>query len=268
LVLVLVLPLASLYTAGSAWLLAEVVQGDSPLRLIQFALLAGFVIAAFIFANFTISLRAVTILEGDFELPGAAEVSKQLEAERYDPSRRLEKFYSEHPDVMETIRSRTGQELHPTIAIRSGYVDHVRDLYLRSFLTLGALLAFLMVLSLAVQWPLALAFSSWSEGRIDDWTIRMMAGMPLIPLALIGALTLGFYVLSHLKKLRSLLVTALLLALIPLLITYTLKGSTDEAALLSAVITAAIGALADAIAQLVKEKPGATLTGSASEANG
>jgi hypothetical protein len=90
----------------------------------------------------------------------------------------------------------------------------------------------------------------------------MLAGVPLIPLALMGSLTLGFYVISRFKKLWSLLVTAVILAMIPLLITYTFKGSPDKAALLSAVITAVIGALSEAVAQLIKEKPGVTSSAS------
>jgi hypothetical protein len=258
----LTLPLASIYTAGSAWLLAQVAQGSSPLRLIQFALLTGFVIAALIFANFTTSLRAVKIVGDDYLPPGAQEAVESLRKEGFDPYRTNQDIDAQYPDLKEIIRPRIGQELYPQMEVQPGYVNHVRGLFSRYFLLHGVMTVALLILCLGAQWPLALAFSSWTDDRVNDWTIRMLEGVPLIPLALMGSLTLGFYVISRFKKLWSLLVTAVILAMIPLLITYVFKGSPDKAALLSAVITAVIGALSDAVAQLVKEKPGVTSSAS------
>jgi hypothetical protein len=252
-VLKLVMPLSLIYAAGTFWFLDDAAQGRSPLRLVQFALLAGLVIALVIFINYTASLRSITII-GNNELPILKDAQLSMDAETRATFRLIAE--SEHvTELIAEIEPYTGKEYYPKITIKKGYIRSIRDEFARDFLLAGSLMAALLILLLLVQWPLARVYSDWAASQVDAWTVKMIIGAALLPAALVVALMLGFAVLARLNRLVGVLATTLILAVVPPLITYAVRGSVGNTVLLSSLVTAAIGAISSAVAELIRHEP-------------
>jgi hypothetical protein len=250
----LVIPLSLLYTAGAFWFLDKVARGKSPLHLVQFALAAGFVIAFVIFINYTVSLRAG-------ELPGKEQTGAlrdDLLASADDETRAAAKEVedsTQDPELDSELESYAGKKFYPVISMKPGYIQGIRNAFGRDFLISGCFVVLSLELLLLIQWPIAHVLSHWTGPQVEAWTIKMLVGTALIPIALIVALSLGFMVLSRFRKAAGVLTTGLLLAVVPPVITYAFHGSVGNVVLISSVVTAAIGVLPSAIAELIKQKP-------------
>jgi hypothetical protein len=250
----LVVPLSVLYIAGSFWLLDSAAQGKSPLHLAQFALLGGLVIASIIFINFTESLRIGWLLNKDETGQLKEELLSSSSEEERAAWRELED--AERDTELEAeLEIHGGREFYPVISMKPGYITGIRNEFVHDFLILGCFNALILALLLLIQWPIARALSPWTSTQTDAWTIKMLLGTALIPMVLIASLSLGFMVLARLRKFAGILATGLLLAVVPPVLTYAIHGSVGNVVLISSVVTAAIGVLPSAIAELVKQKP-------------
>jgi len=263
-VIKVVAPLSMIYVTGAFWLLAGVANGRNPLRLVQFALLAGVVISFIIFINYTKSLQIFQILGRDEAQDAAkilgldeAHLSKgtPANAEMLAVARQIQEATPPDPELEDAIKRYAGKEFYPTITIRPGYIDAIRNEFSRDFLVLGSVRGALLALVLLAQWPIAIVFSHWSSAQLDAWSMKMLVGTVLIPVALVTALGIGFLILSRFRRFAGVLLTGLLLAVVPPLLTYALRGSVGATVLISSIVTAAIGVLPSAIAEVMKQKP-------------
>ncbi|MDX2938163.1 hypothetical protein [Streptomyces ipomoeae] len=248
----LVAPLALVYWGVAVWLMADVIHGDSPLLLVQFALGAGFVTALLIFASFTALLRKIHILTED-EISLLFEEWKEGMDPKIDPSEIRRHVEDEDRDLAKEVKSFQGMEIYPDIDPKSGYVETIRNFFMRASMGPGLWNSIVIIFLTLSQWPIALTFSPWSNDEISEWSLKMIAGAFLIPLAFIAAQSLGFLIVSKFHQLSGILATSLLLAAIPPVITYTLTGSVGKETIWSAVATAIVGAIASAIADTVKK---------------
>jgi hypothetical protein len=253
-VMQLVAPLSSLYAVGTFWFLADVADGRSPLPLVQFAFVGGFVIALLIFINYTVSLRVLKIL-GNERIPALDKALQQgTDAETYAAARRIEDSLRDSK-LVDELELHGGEEVYPAITIRPGYIEGIRNEFSRDFLVSGFIDVTVLIVLLLMQWPLARVLSHWPASQVDVWTIKMIVGTALIPMALVTTLMFGFVVLSRFNRLAGVLATGVLLAVVPPLITYALRGSVGNTVLVSSLITAAVGVLPSAIAELIRQKP-------------
>ena len=249
----LAMPLSALYVAGMVWLTGGAAQGKSPLPLIQFTLAAGFVIAFIIFINFTTSFRVLKIFEKDAAEQVAEEILSNVDAEQRAALKQSEASADEKAELQAEIEPYAGKEYYPTISIKAGYIEGIRDRFLREFFFLALAVVAGFILLLLIQWPIAYEFSRWPGSQVNAWTERMIAEVLLVPVALVAVLALAFIILSRVKKFAGFLATGVLLAVVPPLITYALHGSVGNVVLISSIVTAAVGALPAAIAELVRQ---------------
>ena len=250
----LVYPLSTLYTAGTFWLLDKVAQGASPLHLTQFVLVGGFVISFVIFINYTLSLRVGKMVTREQAAQIEDELLSSSDAKTRAEIREL-KESTRDPELEHELEAYAGRDFYPVITMKPGYTEAIRNEFVRGFLVVGCFNVLALDLLVLIQWPISRALSHWSGSQVDTWTFKMMLGTALIPIALAAALSLGFIILTRFKKFAGVLATALLLAVVPPVITYALNGSAGKIVLISSVVTAAIGVLPSAIAELVKQKP-------------
>jgi len=253
----LVLPLSLIYTAGTFWLLADAASGRSPLRLIQFALVVGVVIALVIFINYTSSLGVVTIAgKEQVKAIGVEEDLRSSDPEVAAAMRQI-KESTQDSELEREVESYAGKEFYPKVGpMKPGYIESIRNEFARDFLVIGGVNVVMLCLLLVVQWPISRAFSNWSASQVDAWTVKMLVGTAAIPIALVATLVLGFIILSRFGRFAGVLATALLLAAVPPLITYVLRGTAGGTiVIISSLASAAIGALPSAIAELIKQKP-------------
>jgi hypothetical protein len=250
----LVLPFSALYTAGTFWFLDRAAQGKSPLHLVQFTLVAGFIIAFVIFTNYTLSLRVGKMLTREQAAQIRDELLRSADAETRAAARELDNSMQD-PELEHELETYAGRDFYPVISMKPGYIKAIRNEFVRNFLIIATVSVLALEFLVLIQWPIAHVLSHWTGSQVDAWTGKMMLGTALIPIALTAAISLGFMILSRLKKLASVLTTALLLAVVPPLITYALHRSVSNVVLISSVVTAAVGVLPSAIAELVKQKP-------------
>lgn len=254
-VLKLVYPLAALYAVGIVWLLGDVVQGKNLLRLVQFALAGGLIISFVVFINFTASFRILKVPDKD----DLQELRRQmLRDSAVVPlaSQTEEKPLPMDRELQAAIERHAGMEYYPEISIKPGYVEAVRNRFIRDLLALEFLIVAQFIIILMVQWPVARTFSHWTDSQVNAWTERMLIGSALAPVILGIALALGFMILSRFRKLVGILVTGILLATVPPLISYALHGSAGNVVLISSIVAAAIGVLPGAVAEIIKQEPG------------
>lgn len=252
----MVLPLTTIYTVGTLWLLAGFATSDDPLPLLQFTLVAGFVIALVIFVNFTVSFRSLTTFEVT-PLQSQWEIQEALSRQGISQEELADYIEEHEPGLRARIEQHLGRTFYPEIGIEPGYIEQVRNRFSRMFFVIGMSNIVVSCLFLMLQWPVARLVSGWPDDKVDSWTTSMLLYAPLIPVALLVAMALGFMVVSRLRKLVGLLTTAVLLAAIPPVITYALglDEVSDQAVLISSIVSAVIGVIPTAIAELVKEKP-------------
>lgn len=256
-VLRVVLPLSTLYVAGMVWLIGDMAQGKNPLSLAQFTLAAGFVIAFIIFINYTASFRILTILEKDETEQIKQDILTGMDAKDKEALTQLERASDdETAELQAELEPYAGKQYYPTISIKAGYIEGIRDQFLRYFFFVAFFVVAGFTLLLLIQWPIAYEFSRWPGSQVNAWTERMIAEVLLVPVALGAVLALAFIILSWFKKFVGILATGLLLAVVPPLITYAMQGSVGNVVLISSIVTAAIGALPAAVAELIRQKPG------------
>jgi hypothetical protein len=153
----LVSPFVVPFFGVTTWLLAEVASGHNILRLVQVTLILGFIIAAILFVNFTLSLRAIRIstgtpFEGDPFFPNPIlddEVQTEVTREVQDRA----------PTLEEEIKELEGTIFYPTLEIDDNYVDLIRKLFTRLFFVASCSSALVIIILLLVQWPLSIALS-------------------------------------------------------------------------------------------------------------
>jgi hypothetical protein len=251
----LVFPLAALYAVGVVWLLGDVVQGKSLLRLVQFALAGGLIISFVVFINFTASFRILKVPSKD----ESQELRRQMLRESAavpSASQADEKALPMSRELQAAVERYAGVEYYPEISIKAGYVEAVRNRFIRDLLALEFVIVAQFIIILIVQWPVAHALSHWTDSQVNAWTERMLIGSVLAPAVLGIALALGFIILSRFKKFVGILATGILLAIVPPLISYALHGSAGNVVLISSIVAAAIGVLPGAVAEIIKQEPG------------
>ncbi len=249
-------PFLLIYAAGTFWLSADVAGGRNPLRLAQFALLLGFVMALIIFINFTAMLRVIGIVSDDdsFKVQtrhDSLDINVKARARQLEQAKALAKESELTPE----IAAHSGEVYYPAVIIRSGYIESIRNAFTRGFFVDGILVAVALELLILIQWPFALASSHWSSSQVDTWTMKMLVATASMPLAFLVALMLGFTVLARFQQFIGVLVSGLIMAAIPPLITYIVRGSPGTAVVVTSLITGAIGAVSTAIAEAIKERP-------------
>jgi hypothetical protein len=189
-VLKLVLPLSFIYTTGTFWLLADVANGKNPLRLVQFALVAGIVISLIIFISYTVLLRTFRFF-GQEEYQemlkglGVDEAYLSPDAEPPDTIRQIDEPMPD-PELQREVDSFAGKDIYPIIVIKSGYIEAIRNEFARDFLVYGILRVVVLISILLAQWPIALALSHWPSTQLDAWTVKMLVGTAVTPIALVA----------------------------------------------------------------------------------
>jgi hypothetical protein len=254
-------PLALITTGIAAWLLANAADSGSPLHVVQFLIAAGFTVGLAIFVNYTVSFRVLHFL-GESEESVILEPLQDAMARKSPDSVAMNKrlasdFKVNHPELAAEVESFVGLTVYPEIKVKPGYVESIRNLFLRNLALVGVWNALIIAVVVLLQWPLSRWLSQWPNERVDSWTRYMVYGSFLVQIGLILAVVLGFFVLSRFRSFTSILLTATLAAVLPIVITYVIKGASDRTAIISAVITAAIAVIPEAIAELVKHKPSA-----------
>ena len=250
----LISTLVLVFCGGVVALLPGAIRDQDPLHIIQLALVAGITIAAMIFVNFTISLRQVTYLDPDTEFLDSVQRTLLSKAAIEDLAVATEAF-RESP-TYELLKENAGRRFYPKLDMRKGYVEGVRDYFVRGLVvaTIGVSAVWLVLL--AVAWLLAVLLSDWEPSSLNDWVLWMSLGICSMPLLLALSVSLGFFVIARLGRFIAILMAGILVAMVPPLLAYAL-GSSEMRGLwiVSGVATALASTLPLAIAELLKREP-------------
>jgi hypothetical protein len=249
----LVRPLYAVFWIGYLWFLAEAIREDNVLRLVQFTLLGGFAIAAQIFACFTVSFRAVSV---------RAEASLAFFGEELQTARDQDPAFGQWMERLlsgewrEDLEAHEGDTLSPAVGIREGYIQTVRNAFVREWVAVGILDGAIVFLPLIVAiWPIALGVSSWPDAKVNDWTVAWLLGIVAAPLVFSVLIGLGFFVLARLRAFVALIATGLFLALVPPLVNSVFGNDIGLDVVVSSIIASLAGIVSTAMAELVRKRP-------------
>jgi hypothetical protein len=251
----LVRPLYAVFWIGYLWFLADAIRGGSVVRLVQFTLLGGFAIAAQIFACFTVSFRAVSV-RTEASLAFFGEESQT--ARDQDPAfgHWMERLLS--GEWRENLKVHEGDTLLPAVGIREGYIQTVRNAFVREWVAVGILDGAIVFLPLILAiWPIALAADNWKDAAVNRWSVYWLIGIAAAPLVFSVLIGLGFFVLARLRALAALVATGLFLALVPPLVGLAFNKEIDAAVVASSIIASLAGIVSTAMAELVRKRPSA-----------
>ena len=255
----LVRPLYAVFWIGYLWFLADAIRGGSVVRLVQFTLLGGFAIAAQIFACFTVSFRAVSV-RTEASLAFFGEESQT--ARDQDPAfgHWMERLLS--GEWRENLKVHEGDTLLPAVGIREGYIQTVRNAFVREWVAVGILDGAIVFLPLILAiWPIALAVDNWKDAAVNRWSVYWLIGIAAAPLVFSVLIGVGFFVLARLRALAALVATGLFLALVPPLVGLAFNKEVDAAVVVSSIIASLAGIVSTAMAELVRKRPtAATIT--------
>jgi hypothetical protein len=253
----LVRPLYAVFWIGYLWFLAEAIRGRNIFWLVQFTLLGGFAIAAQIFACFTVSFRAVSV---------RAEESLAFFGEESQTARDQDPAFGQWAERLlsgewrEDLKVLEGDTLSPAVSIREGYVQTVRNAFVREWVAVGILDGAIVFLPLIlVIWPIALAADRWTDAKVNDWTIAWLLGIGAAPLVFSVLIGFGFFVLARLRAFAALIATGLFLALVPPLVSYAFGHDVDLEVMVTSIIASLAGIVSTAMAELVRKRPTAAV---------
>jgi hypothetical protein len=238
----LVFPLIAIYSVVVAFLVVRAAfsQGTPAVLLAaQVALLGSFVVGFVIYANYVFAYAEIIlapewIREREAQLMRSTAVPDELRE-------RQEAFNAEHGDRV----------LRPQIVYGPPYVRAVRDFFAPPLVKVAAVNGCVFLVACLV----ALAADALvGEGFSTDPYIRIVAGLALVPVALLAGLMLAFGVLQNISRFASLFVASAVLAVLPPLLTFLIQGklADPQVTLTASVITGVIGAAATAAAESLK----------------
>jgi hypothetical protein len=251
-----VYPFSTVFCIGYVWLLGDVIRGASPLRLVQFTLLTGFITAAVVFVNFVVQLRVITVQSQEVVFSIFEQELKKTRETDSILTAWMDEFREKVRALEETEE---GKVLFPTITILPGYVEALRNSFVREFTIGGLMNAVLFLPVLLLVWPIALFVSSWKTAEVHDWTIGLGLGLVVGSVAFSASVAIAFFVLAKSHAFIGLIFTGVFLAIVPPLVSYSFGGDIGSNVVITSVLTGAAGIVSSAIAELVKKRPSAEL---------
>ena len=248
---------AVMYFSLSFLLLSDALVRGDPLLLLQVTLVGGLMLSGFSFAQMTVMLRQVQVLDPDVDVITQSEdllisdEGRARLAEARDDLRGTEAY--------DALKRHAGAVFLPTVEMRPAYISSVRSLVvqLTFFIMLGA--ALVCVPLLLLQWAGGVVFSEWRADRPASWSGGMLLGTVLLPLGLSLAVLFGFWLFTQFNRFLALAVTAILAAVVPSVLAYAMGLESPQAIAFTALVTAAVGSIPIAVAELIKKQPAATV---------
>ncbi|MBM6400880.1 hypothetical protein [Phycicoccus sonneratiae] len=245
----------SIFVAAVAWAGASAARTGDPLVPLQVTLVAGLVVSGLAFLLWTVGLRQVVLLDPDdvagLELPSEIPMmTDEARRAREDAHRMLRET-----EEYEAIRSNTGRTFLPKVDIGASYVRAVRDHTLRQCLAATAEAAMTLAVLLAAQFAIGRVVSSWPADDHAAWTQRFVVGVALLPVALCLATAFGFWIFTQFDRVVAVVVGATLTAVVPAVLAYALGQGSPLSVGGTAMLSAAVGSLPLAVAELVKWQP-------------
>lgn len=247
--------LLNLFVAAVAWAGTSAARTGDPLLPLQVTIVAGLIVSGVAFLAWTVGLRQVVVLDPDdtADLILPSEVAMMT-----DESRRVRE--EAHRVMQETteyevIKANSGRTFLPKVDISDTYVRAVRDLTLRQCLAVMAEAALTLAILLSAQFAIGRLVSAWPSDVHAEWTQRALVGAVVLPVALCLATAFGFWVFTQFDRVVAILVGTVLTAVVPTVLAFALGQSSPATVGASALLSAAVGSLPLAIAELVKRQP-------------
>ncbi|MFK4804660.1 hypothetical protein ACI3KX_02225 [Microbacterium sp. ZW CA_36] len=246
-----------LYFSLSFLLLSDALVRGDPLILLQATLVGGLMVSGLSFAQMTVMLRHVTVLDPDEQFITQSEellISDEARARMDEATEEMR-----GTDAYAALKRHAGAVFLPTVEIRPLYISSVRTLVVQLvfFLALGG--ALVCVPLLILQWLGGLAFSEWPPERLALWSGWMLLGTALIPLGMSLAVLFGFWLFTQFNRFLALAMAAVLTAIVPSVLAYALGVESAQTVAITALVTAAVGSVPIAVAELIKKQPAATV---------
>jgi hypothetical protein len=244
-----------LYFSLSFLLLSDALVRGDPLILLQATLVGGLMVSGLSFAQMTVMLRHVTVLDPDEQFITQSEellISDEARARMDEATEEMR-----GTDAYAALKRHAGAVFLPTVEIRPLYISSVRTLVVQLvfFLALGG--ALVCVPLLILQWLGGLAFSEWPPERLALWSGWMLLGTALIPLGMSLAVLFGFWLFTQFNRFLALAMAAVLTAIVPSVLAYALGVESAQTVAVTALVTAAVGSIPIAVAELIKKQPAA-----------
>ncbi|MEV4687454.1 hypothetical protein [Microbacterium sp. LWH3-1.2] len=252
----LVVP-ALLYFSLSFLLLSDAVVRGDPLILLQAVLVGGLMVSGLSFAQMTVMLRQVTVLDPDEEVITQSEVMVISDEARAKMTEIREGMRG--TEAYTALKRHAGRVFLPTVEIRPTYISSVRTLVMQLTFVIVLTAALICVPLLLLQWAGSLAFSEWPAERLASWSGGMLLGTVLLPFGLSLAVLFGFWLFTQFNRFLALAMAAILTAILPSVLAYALGVESPQTIALTALVTAAVGSIPIAVAELIKKQPAATV---------
>lgn len=247
-----------LYLAVALFALAQVAQHGDPLFLVQLTLISGLLLSALCFAILTVGLRQLHVPDPEVAMTALFPSEAVLASEEFvEQQERFQATFRE-TEAYAVIKQQAGAVYLPRVEIGPIYVKSIRNSILLQGLG-TALETMLVVLPLLIlQWAAGLVTPALPAAELHDWTLRMILGSLLLPIAISLALLFGFWLFTQFSRVVGVLLGGMLTAIIPTVLAYALGAGSAQTVGLTALATAAFSTIPLAIAELVKKEPGAT----------
>lgn len=246
-----------LYFSLTFLLLSDALIRKDALILLQATLVGGLMVSGLSFAQMTVMLRQVTVLDPDEQVLTQTEAMLITDDERARMDEASEAMRA--TEAYAALKSHAGAVFLPTVEIRPLYISSVRSLVVQLvfFLALGA--ALVCVPLLLLQWAGGLVFSEWPPERLALWSGWMLLGTALLPLGMSLAVLFGFWLFTQFNRFLALAMAAILTAVVPSVLAYVLGVESARTVAITALVTAAVGSIPIAVAELIKKQPAATV---------
>ena len=253
---ILVVPVL-LYFSLAFLLLSDALIRNDALILLQATLVGGLMVSGLSFALMTVMLRQVTVLDPDEQVLTQTEALLITDDDRARMDEANEAMRA--TEAYAALKSHAGAVFLPTVEIRPLYISSVRALVVQLvfFLALGA--ALVCVPLLLLQWVGGLAISEWPPERLALWSGWMLLGTALLPLGMSLAVLFGFWLFTQFNRFLALAMAAILTAIVPSVLAYVLGVESARTVAITALVTAAVGSIPIAVAELIKKQPAATV---------
>jgi hypothetical protein len=253
---ILVVPVL-LYFSLAFLLLSDALIRNDALILLQATLVGGLMVSGLSFALMTVMLRQVTVLDPDEQVLTQTEALLITDDDRARMDEASEAMRA--TEAYAALKSHAGAVFLPTVQIRPLYISSVRALVVQLvfYLALGA--ALVCVPLLLLQWVGGLAISEWPPERLALWSGWMLLGTALLPLGISLAVLFGFWLFTQFNRFLALAMAAILTAIVPSVLAYALGVESARTVAITALVTAAVGSIPIAVAELIKKQPAATV---------
>jgi hypothetical protein len=253
---ILVVPVL-LYFSLAFLLLSDALIRNDALILLQATLVGGLMVSGLSFALMTVMLRQVTVLDPDEQILTQTEALLISDDDRARMDEASEAMRA--TEAYAALKSHAGAVFLPTVEIRPLYISSVRALVVQLvfFLALGA--ALVCVPLLLLQWVGGLAISEWPPEHLAVWSGWMLLGTALLPLGMSLAVLFGFWLFTQFNRFLALAMAAILTAIVPSVLAYALGIESARTVAITALVTAAVGSIPIAVAELIKKQPAATV---------